>query len=204
MIGAFLFDIGGVLLGFDFEPALERLRGSCDRPPEDSREQMDALKIEYECGRIGRRDFVRMGRELLGHHGGDAEFERIWQQIFFPNTPMHRLVERLSAQYPVFLLSNTNDLHLEHILAEYPVFRLFPKGVFSHLAGVMKPDPEIYRIAESELELDPLRPIFIDDLSQNIGAARQHGFQTHHYDMTSHEALIARLRELNVAPDLLQ
>ena len=107
-------------------------------------------------------------------------------------------MQRLHGRYPLFLLSNTNDMHREDIVRRFPFFARFAGGVFSYEVTCSKPDPRIFQIAIERCALEPARTFFIDDNLANIDAARALGFQTHHYDFARHEELLAALREAGV------
>jgi putative hydrolase of the HAD superfamily len=195
MLDAFVFDIGNVLLPFDFGVAIRRVAGHCRVSPEAMYDKVAPIKDEYECGRMDRATFVGRAMEALGYDGARSEFEAAWVDIFRENEAMHALVGELAKRYPLYLLSNTSDLHLEHVRAEYDIFRHFRGGVFSHEAGCMKPSPEIYRKVIQAFALEPGRVLFIDDLEENVVAARCEGFLGYHYHPDAHGGLEEELRE---------
>lgn len=195
MIRAFIFDIGNVLLRFDFSRALERLREKCDPVAREILEDWEPVKNDYESGRIPRAEFERRVKAALHFVGEDAEFVSAWQEIFEVIEPMAGLVHALHARgYPLYLLSNTSDLHIDYIFATYrELFGLFSGATYSHLAKSMKPQREIYETAIRELRVHPPETIFIDDLAANVEAASQLGFRAIRYDFNDHAALLAAL-----------
>ena len=197
MISAFLFDIGNVLLRFDFGLALQKLAAESGvHDPAAVRQRLAPLQEAYEGGRIGRAEFLRETRAVLRYRGTEAGFIAAWEEIFEPNAPMVALVERLHGRWPLYLLSNTSDIHLEYIFRRYPVFARFNAGTYSHEVRASKPGPEIYQHAIRAHGLEPGRTFFIDDLLPNIEAARQLGFQAHHYHHERHAALEKELAGL--------
>ena len=52
---------------------------------------------------------------------------------------------------------------------------LFEKDYYSHLMGMRKPDPEIFRAVLDAHGLNPAQTLFIDDSPQHIATARQLG-----------------------------
>ena len=111
---------------------------------------------------------------------------------------MFRLVKRLQGRYPLYLLSNTNDIHLNYFTAQYPVFASFSDAVYSHRVGCMKPERTIYEIAARQFGVEPGETVFIDDLPANIAAARAFGFHAIQYDHRQHQHLIEELAALGV------
>ena len=201
-IRAFLFDIGNVLLKFDFSICLKALAAKSDiGDPLATFARFDQVKAAYEDGQFDRAAFLRAVFDVLGYRGTEAEFIAAWEDIFTPNEPMHALVEQLRTGYPLFLLSNTNDIHVESIFRRYPVFRHFTAGTYSHAARASKPSRAIYEIACRDLGLESASTFFIDDLLPNIETARSLGFQTHHYHHDRHGELLAALASAGVRPD---
>lgn len=199
MIRAFLFDIGNVLLRFDFAHALTRLQAHCAPIDEARLAVLEPIKREYESGRIDRGEFQRQMRVALSYTGSDAEFLAAWREIFTENEPMTAVVRQLHGRYPLYLLSNTSDLHLEYVRESYPVFGWFEGGVYSHLARAFKPEREIYETVIRELPIEPASTLFIDDLPQNIAAARELGFQAWQYDWREHGAFVAELERRGIS-----
>jgi putative hydrolase of the HAD superfamily len=199
MIRALLFDIGNVLLRFDFSVALRKLAAESEvHDPVDVLARIDQLKVGYEDGQIDRAAFVRSVFDVLRYRGTEAQFIGAWEEIFEPNEPMIALVEKLHGRLPLYLLSNTSDIHREFIFRRYPVFGRFAGGVYSYEVRASKPHPEIYEITARQLGLEPATTFFIDDLLPNIEAARALGFHSHHYHYDRHEDLLAELRAVGV------
>lgn len=194
MIKAFVFDIGNVLLRFNFAPAVQHLSANSSVDPTLGLEEVERLKLPYERGDTDTPTFLRQIRKALGYGGSEEDLIRCYQEIFWANEPMHRLVETLAPQYPLYLLSNTSQLHLDYVEATYPVFRHFEGGIYSHLAGCAKPEAIIYEKLLSGFSLDPSSTIFIDDLLPNVEAAREWGIQAIHYNPLDHPTLIRELR----------
>ena len=200
MIRAFLFDIGNVLLRFDFQVALEKLAHDSDPAAEKILELIDPVKAAYEGGRIPRDEFQAEVRAIMRYTGSDEDFIAAWEDIFTENQPMIELVGRLQGRYPLFLLSNTSDIHLDFILRRYPIFSAFDNGVYSFKVGASKPEREIYEIAVRDLGLVPGETFFIDDLLPNVSSAQEVGFQAHHYHHDQHDRLLADLKAAGVEP----
>ncbi len=198
MIRAFVFDIGNVLLKFDFNIAIRRLLPLCRNVHGGLLAPIEEIKNAYESGRMGREAFLKEVFELLDFQGSEAEFTEAWVDIFEENSPMLELVEALHGRYPLYLLSNTSDIHMDSIRERYPVFGRFEGGVYSYLVGCSKPDTEIYRIAERQLGVTPCETVFIDDLAANVEAAAAVGFRAIRYDFGDHAALLAVLEGLGV------
>ena len=196
MLDALIFDIGNVLLRFDFSQTITRIAPLCSIAPEEIPARLEPWKVQLESGQMDGSAFLDKATEVLGYTGPRAVLKKAWQEIFSPIAPMHALVAELST--PLYLLSNTNNLHAEYFLSEYPVFQHFTNAVYSHEAGLMKPDPAIYHHALEKFGLSAQKTLFIDDLLPNVEAASAVGLLTHHYHHERHGAFLADLRRLNV------
>lgn len=198
-IRAILFDIGNVLLRFDFSICLKALAAQSEMgDPLATLARFDQVKAAYEDGQIDRAAFLRAVFDVLNYRGTEADFIAAWENIFEPNEQMFAVVERLSARYPVYLLSNTNDIHREYFMKRWPVFQRFSGGTFSDVVHASKPSRTIYEIACRDLALEPATTFFIDDLLPNIETARALGFQTHHYHHERHGELLSALAAAGV------
>ena len=198
MIRSFIFDIGNVLIPFDFSRALRRLAPQCGLPVNALPPEANHLTAVYESGQISRSEFLRRAFELLQYRGTEADFIAAWEDIFDENPAMNGLVERLRARYPLYLLSNTSDIHSDYFEATYPVFRAFSGAVYSYRAGCVKPNPAIFEIAIRQFGVDPGQTVYIDDLHANVAAADRLGFRALHYDHTRHPRLLEQLAALGI------
>jgi glucose-1-phosphatase len=198
-VRALLFDIGNVLLKFDFSIALRALAArSGVHDPVQALARIDQVKASYEDGQFDRATFLRAAFDVISYRGTEAEFVAAWEDIFEPNEPILELVAQLHERHPLFLLSNTNDLHLDYIFRRYPAFRHFSGGTYSYAVRASKPDRAIYEIACRDHGLEPATTFFIDDLLPNIETARALGFQTHHYHCQRHGELLTALASAGV------
>ena len=189
---AFIFDIGNVLVTFDYS----RVAGALSALGADlsDRAAFEQLAARYEIGEVDRAEFLARMRVILRHGADDEAVARAWQEIFEPNRPMWELVEKLHESYPLYLLSNTNCLHHDYLLSEYAIFEKFADGVFSYRAKLAKPEREIFEVAIRQFGVDPQSTIYLDDLTANVEAARGVGLRAFRYDPAAHGDLLASLR----------
>jgi HAD superfamily hydrolase (TIGR01509 family) len=192
---ALLSDVGKVLIDFDFSIASRRLAQYCDHPAETVLTLFDDIKGPYEVGDIDDAEFVRQGMALTRFRGTPQEFEAIWCEIFAQNEPMQATLSALAGKLPMYLLSNTNELHKAYFLRTFPIFQHFQRGVYSHIARCAKPGEEIFLKTAAQLNLDPERTFYIDDLEANIATAARLGFRTFHYSFAKHPQFQAELDE---------
>jgi HAD superfamily hydrolase (TIGR01509 family) len=198
MIRAFVFDIGNVILRFDFTLALDRLRQHRGGETAEVLHQIEPVKVAYESGAITRPEFLQRIGVVIRHTGTHRELVAAWEDIFTENEPMIALIEQLHGRFPLYLLSNTSDLHVEYMLRTYPVFSRFDDAVYSHVAKCLKPGREIFRIAIRQFGITPEATVYVDDLAPNVATAAELGFAAILYDHANHGALLAELSRLGV------
>ena len=173
------FDIGNVLLKFDVLKAAAKVARALGRNPLTMLRYFGSSSIvdEVERGKISPRQLWRLFREKLGYAGSFRQFERLWCGHFKLNRRSASLLKSLARRHRVYLLSNTNHLHYEHIRRRYAFPRHAHGAVLSYKVGLRKPEPAIYRAALKLAKVKPSQAVFIDDLKENVAAARKLGIR---------------------------
>jgi glucose-1-phosphatase len=190
---AFLFDIGNVLVRFDFTHALAKLADMSSVPMLEVPALLTPLKDAVESGQMSDDDFIAQSIAKLGFRGGRHDFIELWGDIFTAHEPMNAVVQRLAGKYPLYLFSNTSGLHKEWLFERFDVFRHFKDGVYSYEARSSKPGEGMYHEAIRRFDLNPAQTFYIDDLVDNITTGRRLGFLSHQYDARQHEKLEAEI-----------
>lgn len=200
MLHDFLFDIGNVILKFDFSVGVRRIQDRCSKVGADEMlTSISDLTIDLESGQIDVSTYVTKASERLGFSDTEDEFIRAFEDIFELNNPMVELIEQLKQNgHRLFLLSNTNGIHVPFFTQKYSVFDHFSGATYSHEVGCMKPAAEIYQSSIRQFNLDPACTIYIDDLEANIVAGRESGLQGIHYAPNQHSELLDELRALTI------
>jgi putative hydrolase of the HAD superfamily len=197
-IEALIFDLGNVVIRFDWQTAEGRLRARSGNGNSSPREDMRGLISRFEVGEISQEMFVSMAAATLGFQGDQQEFIAIFNSIFFANPPMERSIQQLAARFPNYLLSNTSELHLSYVQRNFEVLQKFADGVYSFRAKCAKPDRKIFEIAVKQFGVRPESTIYIDDLPANVRSARDLGFHAIQYEWREHAEFERRLAELGV------
>lgn len=178
MIKTIVLDLGKVIVPFDFKRAYVQFEARCGIPAAEIPVRLvdTGLYRRFESGLIQPHEFVE---EISGHLGLKVEYEEfcaIWTSVFFPETLLsEEFVAMLARRYRLVLLSNTNIIHFEMILATYPIMRHFHALVLSFEVGLMKPAPGIYREAIAAAGCSAEECFFVDDMPENVEAARAEG-----------------------------
>lgn len=170
--------MGNVLINFSHEKACEQISTLCDRSAHDIFRVLfsSGLEMRYEAGQLTREELLRQMEIGLGCKLDMQEVIRAACDIFWPKPDMEALAAGIkSAGYRMVLLSNVNEDHFEYIQARYDFPRLFDELVLSYKVGACKPDDRIYQQAIAAARCDAEKCLFIDDVQENIDAAKRNG-----------------------------
>lgn len=197
MIKAVIFDLGGVIVPFDFTIGYMQLEPLCEIPAEEIpvRIAETGLVRELESGHISADGFYIRLADALSLPITIEEFREIWCSVFLPETLIsEELMEKLSRSHKLILLSNTNSIHFDMILKTYPILRHFHANVLSYEVGAMKPEPEIYQAAIAAAGCAPEECFFTDDILLNIDGAKQAGIDAVQFESSAQLESELRLR----------
>jgi FMN phosphatase YigB (HAD superfamily) len=174
------FDLGKVLVDFDYHIAVSRIAARSSAPPGGISvflSQSNAI-IDYECGRLTREEFYKGARKATGFRGTIDEFGRFFADIFTTIPPMIELHADLRRRgIPTYIFSNTNDLAVEHIRRNFPFFRNFDGHIYSYEVGVMKPEAGIYEALEKLAGRRGADIVYLDDRPENVAAGAVRGWR---------------------------
>ena len=184
MIKNIILDLGGVILDVDYNRAVEAFK-RLDIPDFHtlySQQKQDLLFDKFEKGEISDTDFrgkIRQWNPLLT----DEQIDNAWNAMIM-DSPAERLkfLVSLKTKYRLFLLSNTNEIHIRFFIRYYNDHfgagffdSLFEKIYLSSNLGMRKPELQIFNHVVSENNLITAETIFIDDSPQHIEGAQKAG-----------------------------
>ena len=197
-IKAVIFDLGNVLVNYDIEKAARRFSSASGLSTQEIWKRFFLSKFEqaYTRGKISTREFHRIACKTLGVSIPIATFRHYWNDIFFENPGMDKLLARIKKHYPLYLISNTNALHFTHIKKNFKLLRHFARKFPSHEVGARKPDLKIYRRVLKKVGLRPEETVFIDDMKSFIAGARKTGMHAIHFK--GRPALLKTLRKFGI------
>ena len=178
MIKTVIFDLGRVIVPFDFRRGYRRLEPLCGIPAAEIPGRMSptGLVRRFESGQIEAKQFVEQLSAHLGLRISYDEFCQIWMSVFLPDTLIPEgLLETIRRTHRLVLLSNTNPIHFEGIRERYPLLRHFHGFVLSYEVGAMKPSPLIYEKAIELAECEPEECFFTDDIPEYVEGAKLMG-----------------------------
>ena len=198
---AVLFDLGGVLIDIDYyatERAFESL-GVSDFKERYSQLAQNELFNRFECGEISPQHFVNLLLPYTQSGTTPNQVVAAWNAMLgaFPTEKL-KLIEHLEKTTPLFMLSNTNELHWIEVerawrkVSDEPLQHFFKKIYLSHEIGQRKPHPETFEWVCQQIGFEPAEVLFIDDTPQHIEGAIKAGLQVHYYqDLAAFYALFS-------------
>lgn len=181
----FLFDLGNTLIKLAYERVLANICRDASIGRDDLVELLESPGgyRDLESGAVGFGEFYEFLCANAGYRASLRTFREVWTDFFDgPITGAETLLERVRERYRVAFLSNSNEVHAEVIPRQFAtLFRKDDRFIFSHRFKVAKPDPEIFRRSLEILGALPQHVVFIDDLLENVIAARTVGLQAYQF-----------------------
>jgi len=200
VIKTVIFDLGKVIVPFDFKRGYRALSELCGCAPEEIPKRIGAtdLVTRFECGRLPPEEFVAELCGILSLRMEYDHFCEIWSSIFLPETLIgERLVEGIGRRHRLLLLSNTNAIHFRMIRESYPLLRHFDEYVLSYEVGAMKPSPRIYQEAIARARCEPAECFFTDDIAEYVAAAKVAGIDAVQFESEAQLERELRKRGVN-------
>jgi FMN phosphatase YigB (HAD superfamily) len=196
----FIFDVGNTVIKLAYERVIEAI---C-RSGKATRDELVAILEQpggyrdLERGAVTFHELYELLCDRAGYRGSIRELRAVWSDFFDGPMPgIESLLERVRERYRVAFLSNSNEIHAEVIQRRFGVlFDRDDRFIFSHRFRVAKPDPEMFRRALEVIGALPQHVIFIDDLIENVLAARQVGICS--FQFTDVESLAKELEREGV------
>jgi putative hydrolase of the HAD superfamily len=193
----FLFDLGNTVIKLAYERVLENI---C-RDAAISRDEMVELfeqpgsYRDLERGAITFADFYDFLCDRAGYRASLHELRRVWADFFDGTMPgIEEVLDRVRERYRVAFLSNSNEVHAEVIPRQFAgLFRKDDRFIFSHRFKCAKPDADLFQRALEVIGALPQQTVFVDDLLENVLAARALGLRA--FQFRDGAALLRELRE---------
>jgi HAD superfamily hydrolase (TIGR01509 family) len=176
-----VFDLGKVLVDFDYSIAARKIAGRSTKKIPDLQHFLGSSEIlaRFESGLLTRRQFFEEIKNFTGFLGSESEFVADFADIFLPIEPMIELHSKLRRKkIPTYIFSNTNHIAIEHIQRNFPFFKNFDGYIFSHEVGAMKPEEKIYEALEKMSGKRGAEIIYIDDRPENIETGNSRDWKT--------------------------
>ena len=185
-----IFDRGNVILNIDYQNTIDAFEkiGVINASSFYSKSSQLNIFSQLETGRISKQDFV-LEIQKFAPKASATQIINAWNAIL-QDLPNERLevLKKIKDKFKIFLLSNTNSIHIEKIIDNLGVkkykefYNLFDKVYYSHEIKLRKPNSDIFRLVIKENNLSIKNTLFIDDSIQHIESAKKIGLKTYHLD----------------------
>ncbi len=187
-IETIIFDLGGVILNIDYNLTSKALAQAGVKNFNEmySQTEADDLFQHLETGKISADSFYKELNKKAGLKLPANQIEKAWNSMLLTfREDSLEFLKKIKPKYKIFLLSNTNHIHLKELRniyynkpRAYAFEKYFDKAYYSCEMGLRKPNADIYDFVMEENKLDPAKTLFVDDSIQNVEAAKLSGLQT--------------------------
>jgi len=187
-----IFDLGGVILDLSVDQTMQQFSAlsGLDKQKVDDLYKTTPGFEEYEKGLMNDIDFRDFVRDVFSIQSSDEEIDTCWNAMLL-GIPVRKLnlLQNLKKNFSVFLLSNTNNIHINHInQVMLPAITgpgnlldsYFHRAYYSHIMKKRKPNADIFEQVLDENSLLAHETLFLDDNLPNIEGAKKIGIQTVH------------------------
>lgn len=185
-----LFDLGGVIINIEPIRVAQALAGFSSKDLSFIRQEIEEQRVfqNYEIGKWDDTHFRQAINHIIEANLTDAQIDEIWNSMLLDIPPERiSLLQSLRKRYTLFLLSNTNAIHIKavnSILQQSSgianLEALFSKTYYSHQIKLAKPSVAVYEYILHDSKLLPQETLFIDDNFDNINGAKLSGMHTVH------------------------
>lgn len=189
MIKNIIFDLGGVLLDIDYNKTFAAFKALGVENIEQMYSQHHASELfgKLETGKISEEGFYATVKKYIPQAVSNEQVEKAWSAMILDlRLESLQALEALAKDHQLFLLSNTNSIHMKRLLQvvardtdKASLDGYFTRSWYSHLIGLRKPDKAIYEFVLQEENLKAEETFFIDDTEENITTANEMGIKTH-------------------------
>lgn len=201
MINTIIFDFGDIFINKDSEAKDKAL---AELGLTDWNDEMEKLERKLETGKISEEEFLQ-GLQSKTNNASIEQVKAAWNKGI-ADFPLYRLefLQKLSQNYRLFLLSNTDPIHIEKFEQDAGAsfysdfYRCFEKVYFSHEIGARKPDEEAFYYLINKHEVQPKRTLVVDDKKFNTDAAEALGFRV--WNLQKGEEDVVDLFERKIIP----
>ena len=180
MINTIFFDLGNVLVNVDKSLAFKKIAEITGLDIRTITEVANSsLEKDFEKGKYSIDEYINLLREKyrMPKTVTLEKLVKIWEISFNLNKPVLNLLTKLKGKAKIFLLSNTDAIHIRAIEGKYDILRNLDGAVLSFEVGYCKPEPEIYHKALKQSNTSCENSLLIDDLEENVLGAEKVGIK---------------------------
>ncbi|OGU57325.1 MAG: haloacid dehalogenase [Ignavibacteria bacterium RBG_13_36_8] len=178
-ISVIVFDLGNVLIPFDYHKVLgkfESIESGLGKKFGELYTDNYHVHRQFEKSEISADKFLEIVLGWLDHKIKKEEFCRVYSSLFTIDEKMVSLLPKLKQNYKLVLISNTNYIHWKYGWKDYDFIKLFDKCILSYEVGSIKPEEKIYKAVEQFTNVSADQHFYTDDSEEYVGAAKKLGW----------------------------
>jgi glucose-1-phosphatase len=177
-ISLVLFDLGNVLAYIDFNEFWRTLGLVHSEEIAPFASGYKSWTRQYETGFVSTSEYLSGLQSVFGRRFNVKQLKQAFENIIQePVDGMLDIVKHVSQEHGTALVSDTNEIHYRLSLKKLVVLNILQKHYLSYQLRVMKPARGFYDAIIKDQEIDPSNLLFIDDLEENVKAAKIAGMQ---------------------------
>jgi len=198
MIKHIIFDLGNVLVNIHPKEVMEEFKHLCKKNKDKVAEFfLSKFHYDYMSGKYSSDEFYQKLNDTFQFGLDFPDFVSIWNKVIGkPKDGIEDVVLKLNSNFILSICSNTDPLHWNFCVQNYPFISDFKHYFLSFDLGLRKPDKRIFQDMIERLGTTPNKCLFVDDTYENIITADEMGFFTIH--ATNPGAVYAGLDQLKL------
>ncbi|TLX72126.1 HAD family phosphatase [Labilibacter sediminis] len=180
-----IFDLGNVVLDIDLNITYQRFEALGFSYSADyiNKYKQSGIFGDIEEGRISSDEFCERMKQQLHPNVSNNDIKDAWNALFLGYKPERiETILKLKEKFKVYLLSNTNAIHIDFCAYNVPIVgsleKLFDKVFYSYKMGMRKPDKNIFEAVLNDIPFSAEESLFLDDSPANVEAAEKLGIES--------------------------
>ncbi len=180
-----IFDLGNVVLDIDLNITYERLRtlGFGENGEFLNKYKQTSFFSDLEEGRITAKQFIEEVKKRMPEGVTDDEVINAWNALLIGyKEDRIETILKLKEQFKVYLLSNTNEIHIAACENNVPIVgslkNLFHKVYYSYELNMSKPHRNIFEAVINDANIKAEETLFLDDSPANVKTAESLGIES--------------------------
>ena len=194
-----VFDLGNVLLPFNYNIMLERLdkiEKNLGQKFLNFYQNNYNIHRAFEKGKLSEEEFINIMLDNLDYKLDRETFCNYYSKIFIENKDVTALLPEFKKNYSLVLLSNTNSIHKKYGWGDFNFIKYFDKLILSYEVRAYKPEEQIYKAVQDFTQKPSREHIFIDDVVEYSDTAKKLGWDAIHF--TSYKNLVMEFKKREI------
>lgn len=187
MIKNIVFDLGGVLIQLDIPKCVNETKQLLGDNfvklglLSDGEGAGHELMNKFETGLVTEDYFLTQVLQWCKLETTKDDIRRAWNSMLLtiPDKYIEILKYLRHKGYNLYMLSNTNVIHWNHILGLYDLPSMFDRIILSFEEGYAKPNSEIFESLIKKTRVNAQETIYIDDLEANRNTGKAFGWKVY-------------------------